>query len=1230
MSEGSKKTMGAYEILDRISSGGQASVFKARDTRDGRLVALKVLRQTGTDETADMRFERESDLLRQLKHPNIVQYRDSFIAEGAFGEPQKCLAMELLQGETLKERLRRYPDGLDWIEASAILRQCLEGLMFAHKQHGVTHRDIKPSNIFLTGTGEAKLVDFGIARREGTETATGGASLLGSFDYMAPDFATIDRFRGDAVSDLFALTVCFYESVTGTLPFAKLGEMPELEFINRWRGDGRPAVPKTPPIFRVVNGLAAFMDRGMNPDRGDRFQDFGEMLTALGGLTCLTVQHEGADDYELIGTLGRGGFGEIYKGRRLRDGRVVAIKRLFIEEQSSRFVREAEILRKYRHPHIVEYIDFFEASLEPGAKHLFIVMDFLEGMPGWSLLNRVKASKRGLPVLEVIDLFLAYLDALQYLHEGGHQIIHRDIKPSNLYAPEDSPTRAKILDLGTARDAAGTKTTGFVPGTLDYMAPEFGTKKSFRGSPQSDLYSLGLCLYEALTRRLVWPRLTGSDQEIAVEFYARASGEKVYDVDFGFPAFRQCPALVDVVKRAIVREPAERFESAGEMRRALLAARKDVSEVLAGDGDLAEAELPTRVMAGAGVVTPALPPEELEKAARPTELPGFLGGRRRHAAIAAGILVVLLGVAGVSVWNVRSERRNAGREPGPAPAGAGSAGQGQVVDVPSPAGGDAAAGSGGAGGTQAGSVETPAPPSDPAGEGGDSATRAPGEPAGGGEPESQVTPAVVTPPPTEPATEPDPRPERVETPPPRTPARNDRPVRLAKVEPVTPPPVRPEPTRDDKLEGLLKELQLPQVMTLPKSTAREAAYNAAQRAKIIAEILDRSRDLADDPAVLKMRKSFWQFVARDLIEGYLYTKDARLLSVARGAILGVWPLYDEEQAADRVAAILTDWSATDRNIDFYEYLPLRRYERFVLQTDEAGRPRNAPFLTDLFARSRRVARIFPHLCSLSIQAGAEASHLQHKTRLDFVLVPDGKTEIGEIRRPFYMCKREVTLGAMRCYREGAGRETEAQSALTNYFTGSLKYRLPITDNELPVTRVLPEEAMEFCNWLSYHHGLQFVYERAGDGRWTVDMSKEGYRLASAREWQHAARFGFDWEPAPGAKPWTALREQIDPAQSGALVWFYYKKGPRASPIAEPSPYPLGVYDMCGNAGELCMQDTAESLGDKVPVTMIVCGGSYKSRSLSEVMPWSQKPYNESDTDVGFRVILPVTVERLGE
>lgn len=212
-------TLGPYVVVERLGVGGMGEVYRARDPRLGRDVAIKLLppRHSG-DPAARTRFRHETQALAALSHPNILEVFDVGVEDG-----RVYAVMELLQGETLGQRLRRGP--LTWRETAEICATVAEGLAAAHGK-GVIHRDLKPDNIFLTGDGRVKILDFGLAGRTGRGAWADGRvdpgpaeppNVAGTLEYMSPE-----QVRGDVAdhrSDLFSLGAVMYEMLTGVQAF---------------------------------------------------------------------------------------------------------------------------------------------------------------------------------------------------------------------------------------------------------------------------------------------------------------------------------------------------------------------------------------------------------------------------------------------------------------------------------------------------------------------------------------------------------------------------------------------------------------------------------------------------------------------------------------------------------------------------------------------------------------------------------------------------------------------------------------------------------------------------------------------------------------------------------------------------------------------------------------------------------------------------------------------------
>jgi eukaryotic-like serine/threonine-protein kinase len=276
--------VGPYEVVTLLGAGGMAEVYRAKDTRLGRDVAIKVVSETlGTDGPVLERFEREAKLAASLAHPNVVALFDVGLHDG-----KPYFVTELLQGESLRERLAKGPIplamALEWAA------QMAQGLAAAHEQ-GIVHRDLKPENVFITRDGRVKLLDFGIAKLvEAVQAAaphglmdqtvspsgsnTGTGMLLGTPGYMSPEQA-----RGQAVdarSDLWSLGVVLYEMVTGSRPFD--GPTAPIIFDALLNKSPQPVGERNP---KVPAGLKQIIGRLLEKDRELRYASAAELRDDL-------------------------------------------------------------------------------------------------------------------------------------------------------------------------------------------------------------------------------------------------------------------------------------------------------------------------------------------------------------------------------------------------------------------------------------------------------------------------------------------------------------------------------------------------------------------------------------------------------------------------------------------------------------------------------------------------------------------------------------------------------------------------------------------------------------------------------------------------------------------------------------------------------------------------------------------------------------------------------------
>ncbi len=285
MSLASGTRVGPYDIVGPLGAGGMGEVYRARDRRLSRDVAVKLLPESfAADPERVTRFTREAHLLAAMNHPNIAHMYGVEEIERQSGPASAALIMELVEGTTLADRLAEGP--LPSVEAIAIARQIAEALEYAH-DHGVVHRDLKPANVKLRGDGVVKVLDFGLARAlvPGTDVpdvsasptelplATEAGVILGTAAYMSPEQA-----RGRAVdrrADIWSFGVVLFEMLAGRRVFDGTAATEIIAAVIRddppW--DALPAA--TPPYLR------ALLERCLERDVRRRLRDIGEARIVL-------------------------------------------------------------------------------------------------------------------------------------------------------------------------------------------------------------------------------------------------------------------------------------------------------------------------------------------------------------------------------------------------------------------------------------------------------------------------------------------------------------------------------------------------------------------------------------------------------------------------------------------------------------------------------------------------------------------------------------------------------------------------------------------------------------------------------------------------------------------------------------------------------------------------------------------------------------------------------------
>jgi len=273
-------TVSHYKITSQLGEGGMGVVYEAEDTNLGRHVALKFLsRSMAKDDSLLQRFQREARAASALNHPNICTIHG--IEQH---ESEHFIVMELLDGESLGDRLSRGPLDLD--QQLALGVQIADALESAHSK-GIVHRDLKPANIFITSRGQAKILDFGLAKIDKQEPSaasnvptaihdglTSAGATMGTVSYMSPEQA-----RGeitDARTDIFSFGTVLYQMATGSLPFQ--GDTAAVVFDLILNRDPLPADEANPG---VPQDLGRVISQALEKDRDLRFQRATEVKTAL-------------------------------------------------------------------------------------------------------------------------------------------------------------------------------------------------------------------------------------------------------------------------------------------------------------------------------------------------------------------------------------------------------------------------------------------------------------------------------------------------------------------------------------------------------------------------------------------------------------------------------------------------------------------------------------------------------------------------------------------------------------------------------------------------------------------------------------------------------------------------------------------------------------------------------------------------------------------------------------
>jgi len=494
-----QEQIGDYVVLERISHGNIAQVYKAHQTSLKRIVAVKVLTESAALEPAIIRrFEQETLILGQLRHPNIVHAIDSGM------DRNRCyFVMDFVDGTNLKKVLA--DDNYSLGAGINIVVQVLKALEYAHSS-GVIHKDIRPSNILIDKNGLVLLADFGIAQMIDNERLAQTRSNLakGRINYRSPE--QLLRFREiDQTTDIFSIGVILYEITTGEKPVGWFRQPSEIN----------PEIPRN---------LDNVILKCLQIDPQDRYQTVEDLrtslLSAVRGVVSIddsqplvigSMANEIMGNCVFIESLRESMFGATYLVQNEIDGKLYVIKKMIRREMG---MKEAKLLAALDHPNINKV---YGAGSDINKN--VIISDYARG---GSLAERIG---RTCTLDQALKIFRQIAEGLKFAHENN--IIHGNLRPSNIMF--DLSDTVKLTDFALPehhhRDAQNW-----------FSAPER------RRSTASDIYAAGAVLFLLLTGKV--PRYD-------------TGGNLIWQTDDHIPPL----TISRLLDRMLRREASDRIES---------------------------------------------------------------------------------------------------------------------------------------------------------------------------------------------------------------------------------------------------------------------------------------------------------------------------------------------------------------------------------------------------------------------------------------------------------------------------------------------------------------------------------------------------------------------------------------------------------------------------------------------------------------------------------------------
>lgn len=514
-------TIPGYEILEELGRGGMGVVYKARHLHSQGLVALKLIRDGALASTQELaRFRIEAAAAARMQHPNIVE-----IDEIGEHNGRPYFAMELIEGGSLSDFLVSDPQPAD--RSAELVRTLALAVQHAHEQK-VVHRDLKPANILLESSTTAiddadathlwrltklvpKITDFGLAKRLDSESTawTQDGAVVGTISYMAPEQAEGRTSEIGPAVDVYALGAILYELLTGRPPFQADSWNQTIEQV--LRDDPQPP---TRLKSDVPSDLETICLKCLEKDRSGRYATARELADDLGlflqGQPVIArprsdkqrlARVAARDGFELGEELGRGPRSVVYRAFHGPHEQPVAVK-VFKdgicthEAWDARLKHGANLWSSLAHPHIVPLQQSGWWDRAPYVS--------LELIPQGSLADRLTGQPY--PRDAALRLVEQLAEIVVYIHRQG--AVHGNLKPGNVLLAADGIPRVVDFQLTGGLFQSPLPPGDSDPAGLGYLAPEFAEQPDAEPGPYSDIYGLGIVLYELLAGR---PPFAGAD-----------------------------------------------------------------------------------------------------------------------------------------------------------------------------------------------------------------------------------------------------------------------------------------------------------------------------------------------------------------------------------------------------------------------------------------------------------------------------------------------------------------------------------------------------------------------------------------------------------------------------------------------------------------------------------------------------------------------------------------------